>query len=466
MPLKVMPMWASVRAWWLANPWVRWPVNGVSLILMVPLLVWLAAYGFSQDEPLRPEVQALLQPEPLPSEPDNAFEVLMGLSAPKDADAQRVGSLVVYVAVEQMARGRTPQEAAAALPQAHVLTVQPLEPICPQGQRVCLPQMRAQAAQVRQWEAAHDVVWTRFLEAARQPLWRDVDLKTPQMAQRLDQMSAAARLIAVERWSRRRHDEALSALEHTLHLCRMALSGTVVRSTKEAAGRCVVDGWTLASALALEASRGVRERHARAFARLAPLLLAPETAIAPVVRNELRARLPSVLDTPQARAWARPDNDWLRTLRHPFFQQRATVNRYYERMSAQARLDEASARELAAPYRDDHERNVWAWWRTGNPIGMWLLDFHARDEFVPLALSLRALEAHRRLYLLVLQCTAAGTLPKDPRACAQSAPRELHNPFDGRPPTWDEARGVLALPLPPSIKDHPELKFTPAPRTP
>ncbi len=450
-------MWTRLQALW-ANPWVRWPVNGGSVLLMVPLLVWLSASVFSKDEPLRPQIQALLTLERPVDDPDNAYFSLVGLGAPDGADAHRAGSLAVWMAFDRLDRGQALQELKPELPGGDTLQVAPIASVCAPGQAVCLPQMRARVALARAWEQAHEGVWSRYLDATRLPRYADVPLGTEALAQRLEQLSEAARFIAVERWVRRQPGEALQILDHSIGLCRLVLSGTVTLHTKLTARRCVTHGWQLASALVLDASGSVLKRHAAAFRHLAPLLLPDEVGFVAIAHSQLRTRLPTLLELPQARALARPDNPWVKALLRPFFLQRATLNRHYEDVMAQTALERAPYAELAryqgafAPTSQHASgvaalRVLWARVRTGNPIGQWLLDFVPRDELVPHLIEVRALESQRRLYLLVLSCKAAGLLPKDPAACAATAPTELRNPFDGSAPVWNAQQRTLSLPI-------------------
>ncbi len=446
-------MWTRLQALW-ANPWVRWPINGVSVLLMVPLLVWLSASMFSKDEPLRPQIQALLTIERPVDDPDNAYFSLVGLGAPQGADAHRAGSLAVWMAFDRFDRfdrGEPLQKIIPELPGGDALKFSPIASVCAQGQAVCLPQMRAQIALARAWERTHAVLWQRYLDAALLPRYADVELGAEVLAQRLEQLSDAARFVAVERWGRRQPREALHIVDRSIGLCRMVMSGTVTLTTKRAARRCVTHGWQLASALALDASGPVLKQHAADFRRLAPLLLPEEAAFTAIAHTQLRSSLPTLLELPQARALARPDNAWLKALVQPFFLQRATLNRHYENVMAQTELARAPYAELARyqvqPQPAPQDATLWARLRTGNPIGQWLLDFVPRDELVPDLLEVRALESQRRLYLLVLSCRAAGTLPKDPAACAATAPTELRNPFDSSAPLWDKEARTLSLPI-------------------
>lgn len=434
----------------------------MSLLLMVPLLLWLSVWAFSKDEPLRPEIEALLRLERLADDPDNAYFLLMGLQAPEGADAHRVGSLAVFMAFGQLEKGVALDQLNPTLPMGEALSWTPLESMCEPGVAVCLPQMRAQAPAIKRWMHQHAAIMARYLEATLLPLYVDMDVGAAAMAQRLEELSNGARFIAVERWTQRQPREALQWVERSLNLCQRVLGGTVTLVTKQAARRCMTHGWELASAFALDASRTVLKRHAADFQRLTPLLLPTDTPFVEVLRSRLRQQLPHLLDLPQAQALTQPQDPWLQALLRPFFLPHATLNRYYENVMAQASLDQAPAAALLRYAAPQIEPSWWARLRSGNPIGAWLLEQTPSATLLPDMLEVRALESQRRLFLLTLQCVQAGTLPKDPEACVAAAPPALRNPFDGSAPQWDESARSLKLPIPqPTSASYPAPTYLP-----
>lgn len=440
-------MLTRLRAAW-ANPWLRWPVNVASVILMIPLLYWLSVRLLSSDAPLHDEIDAVLRLERPAEDPGNAYYALLGISAPESADAHRVGTLAVMIAFDKIDNGEPVERVVPTVPGGDALAIAPIPLVCPAGQRVCLGPMRAQVAVARQWERAHGAVWDRYLEAATLPRYADVELGAETLAARLAILSDAARFMAVERWSRGQQARAIEIMDRGITLCRRVLAGTVALPVKRAAARCVADGWQLAAALALDSPPAALRRTAPLLHGFAQPLSAEEIAIGAMVRSELRSRMPTVLELPQARALTEPDNPWLEALLRPFFQRSATLNRYFEDGMAQIALERMPSSELVVRTPPPVDAHWWTRLRSGNPIGLALLDHVPRDTLVPLLLELRALESQRRLLLLVMQCAASGVLPKDPAACAASAPPELRNPFDGSAPAWDAAARTLAMSVP------------------
>lgn len=447
-------MFARARAIW-AKPSVRWPVNIASVILMIPLVAWLSFYAFSKDEPLLPEIELLMNLERPADDPGNAYFVLAGITAPPAADAARVGSLAVMLAFER----RDPRGSDIApppqLPGGPLAPVPPFANPCSDGRAVCLREMRASAGATEAWLKANDTVWQRFLGIAALPRYADLDLDAAKDAERLNTLAAAARSIAVAVWSSGQRAEAVQLIERNLTLCRLVLGGTVALATKRAAARCVADAWELAAALLLDEPQLVQKEAQRkraalsdALARLARPLLPEEPEFLPIVHTELRARLPALGDHPNVAALTNHPNRWIDAALRPFYLRNATFNRYFEAMKAQAAFDRLGHTELAALRRRAGTVDRWAGWRSRNPIGARVLEFAPVDDLVPPMLEVRALESQRRLLLLALHCVRSGSLPKDPAACASGAPRELHNPFDGSLPKWDEPQRRFLMPVP------------------
>jgi hypothetical protein len=173
--------------------------------------------------------------------------------------------------------------------------------------------------------------------------------------------------------------------------------------------------------------------------------------------------VPTILDLPEGLALTQPENRWLDALLRPYFRRNATLNRYFENTIAQVAFDRLPNAELAARAIPAPDTRWWPRLRSGNPIGLWLLDFVPRDALVPHMLNVRALESQRRLLLLVLQCVGDGVLPKEAAACAKAAPAALHNPFDGSAPVWDEGARTLSFPVPAAHREHvqsPAIRLT------
>ena len=84
------------RALW-ARPWLRWPVNVISVILMVPLVFWLSVRALATDAPLRDDLEAVLKQELPADDSGNAYYALIGITSPDSADWHRVGTLAVMV---------------------------------------------------------------------------------------------------------------------------------------------------------------------------------------------------------------------------------------------------------------------------------------------------------------------------------------------------------------------------------
>lgn len=440
-------MIARLRALW-ARPWVRWPVNVISVSLMIPLLFWLSMRALSTDEPLRDDLEAVLRHERPAEDPGNAYYALIGITAPGSADAQRVGTLAVMIAFDKIENGEAADRVVPAVPGGDALAIAAVKSVCPPGRDVCLNEMRANLALARQWEKAHPAIWERYLDATGLPRYADVELGAESIASRLANLSAAARFVAVDRWSRGQQPQAIEIVDRSMALCRRMLAGTVALSVKLAARRCVTNGWQLASALALDTPGAAFKRNAPLLRKLALPLLPEELALSAVARSEVRSTLPTLLERAEARVLTEPENPWLEALLRPFFRRNATLNRYFEHTISQTALDRASNVELAARARPVVDSQWWPRLRSGNPIGLALLDRVPRDALVPHLLDMRALESQRRLLLLVLQCAGLGVLPKDPVACAASAPPELRNPFDGSAPVWDAAARTLGMPVP------------------
>lgn len=446
-----MTRWRTV---W-ANPWVRWPVNILSVLLMIPLLAWLAFYALSQDEPLGPEIDALMAIDRLADDPGNAYFGLVGITAPEQADAVRIGSLAVMIALERQDPRGSDIAPRLQLPGGDLRPVAPIANPCPDGRAACVREMRAVAQETEGWLKDNEAVWNRFLEIAQLPRYADVELDTVRDVERLKTLAIAARRIAVVVWSAGQRAEAMMLVDRNLSMCRLVLGGTVALATKRAAARCVADAWELAAALLLDQPRAVQKELQRkdsalgnAMARLTPLLSPEELAFAPIVRTELRAQLPKLADQSDTAHLTANVNPWIDAALRPFYRRNATINQFYALTMQQASLDRMSNADLVALRRPVSAVDAWERLRTLNPIGERVLDFAPTDGLVPYMLEVRALESQRRLFLVTLHCVRGGFLLKDPAACVANAPRELSNPFDGSAPQWDESQRRLVAPIP------------------
>lgn len=449
-----MSAWGRVRAGW-ASPWVRWPVNVLCLVLMVPVLIWLSAWALSQDEPLREEVRALLRLEPPPQDPGNAYWDLLGLAAPVDQVGYLAGIESVARAFDRYQLGGDPASLRLLDARDETLLSGAWQGVCEQAQAACMHQMLAHAAAVQAWLDEHAVPWQRLLEAMVRPRWTDWDVDAQRVAKRLEDASALVRAKAMIDALQGQPAQALDLAQRSLWLCRRALAGTVMVPVKAAAQRCAARAWALASAMVLEAADDVIASQDSTLLAMTLDLHPDEWSLRPLVRAQMRTALPQLFDNAQLRDQLYARSVWLRVLAKPFLLPHATMHRYVDDTLAQAALlDRMPNAQLIGERAAQPAPHGWSWLRADNPVGMWILSVQPQgDALAQLRLELRALEGQRRLYALLLQCRRKQTLsgPSDSAgmaSCAASAPEHLRNPFDGSAVQWDERRAVLSLPIP------------------
>lgn len=433
-------MLTRARSWWAQSRW-RWPLNVLSVLLMLPFAFWLTVAALGRDEPLRDAIDPLLKLERPAEDPGNLYYVLVGLGAPETADAHRVGTLSVQIAFDQIDQGRPLDKVQIAGDETSVLPLAPPPSVCEAGSRICLAPMKARVADLRAWDRAHAQLADRFLDAARLPRYADVDLGADVVAMRLASMAVGAYGLAVDRWVRGDQPVALEVVERTVTVCRRVLGGTVAPALKRAAAHCVEDGWTLAAELALDVPRARLVRLAPALRALATPLSAEERAVAPLVRAQARMALPALFEDSRVRALVEPANTWQEALQQPFYRRNATLNRYAERWLAQAGLDRLSDADLPRYVPPPLEQGVWQRVATANPIGLAAIERMDPAPLLPLARQVRALEAPRRLLVLTVQCALDATLPKDRSACAAGVPADLRDPLTSAVAQWDGASG-------------------------
>ncbi|HSV55132.1 MAG TPA: hypothetical protein VLJ57_23610 [Burkholderiaceae bacterium] len=445
----------------------------VAVLIAVPLagIGFVVAYN-QFDEPLTPQAQALVQPQPVGGDAaSNAYFVLLGLRAPKGQDAHAAGMQIDklhfdYFSTLPGARASAAPDDKALRASASVSAAWSAKLRCNWFEKDCLAHYLALRAELDQFREEHALLIERHQRVAQLSHYQDRPLLSlheplPSLKDYLD-LDAFSMAQIVVMCEEGRIAPALEQLAASVATARKVLANAQQLVTKMVFSKMLRDNLALLNALLAKYSAV-----AAAPAIPPPTLLAPlsgaEKSIQAALDSEARvlARTVMYLDASDLGSLSDQTFEKLLARRSDFaFKRHATLNLI---ASGQPFYPAASrspqpAGQATAPLKAWPSGNFWDDY-VDNPTGKVLLKIAAPDyrEYVDRLSDTDGYQRLTALHLLIRQGTVADA---EVPALIEAQAGQYGDPYTGKPMQWDAASRTLSFlghgkaPTSKAVKDY------------
>jgi hypothetical protein len=448
---------------WLKSTWrvLRWLLLAVLLLALalVAALWWVNR----NDDPLRPEVAALLKFEPPSPEAmrGNGYFTMLGLGAPAGEDAFEAGKRFFQVQLkeyEELRRTGHYQSYIEQAPANQSIDIKPMS--CPPGADDCYAYYLAHADEIRTASAKYAVAIDRYLSLLDTPDYVEMPMPSFVVAPPYyGHQFAAAELVMMQATlllNGPRRADGLALLARNAQIQQRTMSGS----------RSLI-GAMIALAVQVRQQRllssALRHMPDMAGSSTLPLTLRMDRVdLSAAFKGELAETLDvhrmiakgNPFISPQERTWVDDLSShlaavWTRLVYLP----NATMNAFYQDRQldiALARLPASQLDTAAAAARSELEKRLQTYWYPiplplRNPTGEALRHIHVAAPRLAYIERAHDVEAHRRLVQLQIKALQERVPLAQMPTWLAAQPPELRNPYTLQPMGWDAATQALVF---------------------
>lgn len=435
--------------------------SAIGKVLKWALIIPFSIYGLLaainlMDEALSPESKALMASPQAADDPGNGFLALVGTNAPPNEDP--VGYGVDWVSSYNAATDHESVVKAGARFSYDTLPFRGDDKLlCNPRKTLCLPQANERGVVWRKMATDNELLLTRQRGLAAFTKFDETyfppTIQTPLPNYRNQSRLLALDLIALDA-ADGKLETALSALDDRIAFDRLALLGSRSMLTGMVAASWLGQDYALLSEVVAANSSMLQQHKARLYRMTEPLQVDSLRTVAKrLFEGEFITQSHSLLSlTPEVirQSIGFELNHTLVLLSWPFFKPHATINQWArEQAVIESRILDFSPEKYDtwvtqfAQDRQSVRDRIYSWRTLYNPTGkiisLWARDYSGEDYV------LRLSDVIGTTRLLRLQIKVLRDRTTDADMASTLADKTLHDPYSGKPMTWDATNRWLSF---------------------